>query len=424
MMQLLRRIAGDAHGNVLLMVGAGMFVLVGGAGLGVDTIQWYLWKRQLQQAVDAGALAGAHAIAQGAPFESVAKRDLDRNANTAIVVERLSRPPVSGAYAGNTRAVEVIATTSNVLPFSSLFLVSAPTIRARAVAAPVRVGKHCIISLAKTFTGIYVAGSVNADIGCGIASNSTATGAIAVDGKAWINASPMTAAGTIAATSHNYPSDAVLQPHSAPLEDPFAARDVEVPTQPSACTASKLTIEAKQNVRLRPGRYCDGIDVKGTVTLDPGVYIVHRGLFRVSSGARITGEGVTIVLTGDSNKDIATAEIAGHSVVNLRAPTDAEDPYWRDILIFQDPRGAVAISKSGTVTSRETLITGTSDTRLHGAVYLPGGDVTFTGSSSSAMACLSMVTQRVTLQGTPNLRNGCPPDAALATAATRIRVVE
>lgn len=423
MMQLLRRMACNAHGNVLVMVGAGMFALVGGAGLGVDTIQWYLWKRQLQQAVDAGALAGAHAVSQGVPFESAARRDLDRNANTEIVIERLSRPPASGAYAGNSRAVEVIATTSSVLPFSSLFLVPAPTIRARAVAAPVRVGKHCIISLAKTFTGIYVAGSVNADIGCGMAANSSAIGSILVDGNsAWINASPMTASGTIVARSTNYPSDAVLQPHSAPLDDPFAARNLQVPTQPSACTASKLTIEGKQSVRLSPGRYCDGLDIKGTATLDPGVYIIHRGLFRVSG--RITGEGVTIVLTGDDNKTVATAEITGDSTVNLRAPTEAENPYWYDILFFQDPRGAIAVSKSGTVTSRETLFTGGSSSRLNGAIYLPGGDITFTGNSSSAVACLSLVTQRVRLQGSPNLRNGCPPDEDLATAATRIRVVE
>jgi Flp pilus assembly protein TadG len=423
MVQLLRRMAGDVRGHVLMIAGAGLFALVGGAGLGIDTIQWYLWKRQLQQAVDAGALAGAHAVSQGVPFESVAQRDLDRNANTAIVVERIARPPASGAYVGNTRAVEVIATTSRVLPFSSLFLVSAPMIRARAVAAPVRVGKHCLISLAKTFVGIYVAGSVRADIGCGIAANSSAIGAISVDGKdAWINASPMTASGTILAASSNYPSDAVLQPHSPPLDDPFASRNLQVPSQPSACTASKLTVEGKQSVRLRPGRYCDGLDIKGTVTMDPGVYIVHRGLFRISG--RITGEGVTIVLTGDDNKNISTAEITGDSVVNLRAPTEAEDPYWHDVLFFQDPRGAIAVSKSGTVSSRETLITGGSNSRLQGAFYLPGGDITFTGGSSAAMACLCLVTQRVKLQGSPNLRNSCPADEEPATAATRIRVVE
>lgn len=423
MRQLLKRLAGDPRGNVLVLVGAGTFALVGGAGLGIDTIQWYLWNRQLQQAVDAGALAGAHAVSQGAPFEDAARRDVDRNANTAIIVERIARPPASGAYAGNDRAVEVIASTSRVLPFSSLFLSSAPTIRARAVAAPVRVGKHCIISLAKTFTGIYFAGSVRAEIGCGIAANSTATGAILVDGKdAWINASPITASGTISASSVNFPSDAVLQPHSPPVDDPFASRNLQVPTEPSACTASKLQVKGGESVRLRPGRYCDGLDIKGTATLEPGVYIIHRGLFRVSGG--ITGEGVTIVLTGDDNKNIATAEITGESTNSLRAPTEAENPYWHDILFFQDPRGAIAITKSGTVSSRETLITGGSSSRLNGAIYLPGGDLTFTGGSSSAMACLSLVTQRVKMQGSPNLRNSCPPEETLATAATRIRVVE
>ena len=37
----------DASGNVLVIVAIGTTSLVGAAGIGVDTVQWYLWKRQL-----------------------------------------------------------------------------------------------------------------------------------------------------------------------------------------------------------------------------------------------------------------------------------------------------------------------------------------------------------------------------------------
>jgi Flp pilus assembly protein TadG len=48
-------------GNAMLMVALGMPALIGGSGLAVDTSQWYLWKREMQFAVDQAALAGAWA---------------------------------------------------------------------------------------------------------------------------------------------------------------------------------------------------------------------------------------------------------------------------------------------------------------------------------------------------------------------------
>ncbi|MDP9085901.1 MAG: Tad domain-containing protein [Pseudomonadota bacterium] len=41
-----------------MMMGAMLPLVIGCAGLATDTIQWTLWKRQLQRAADSAAIAG------------------------------------------------------------------------------------------------------------------------------------------------------------------------------------------------------------------------------------------------------------------------------------------------------------------------------------------------------------------------------
>src|SRR3546814_15984455 len=48
----LRSVGKDRRGNVLVLTAAALPVMIGGAGLGVDVTQWYLWQRELQMSVD------------------------------------------------------------------------------------------------------------------------------------------------------------------------------------------------------------------------------------------------------------------------------------------------------------------------------------------------------------------------------------
>ena len=50
----------DKRGNALVIAGAALPLVVGSAGLASDTIQWTLWKRQLQRAADSAAIAGVY----------------------------------------------------------------------------------------------------------------------------------------------------------------------------------------------------------------------------------------------------------------------------------------------------------------------------------------------------------------------------
>ena len=64
MRKLFKKLWSNDRGNALIIAGAALPMLVGAAGLATDTIQWALWKRQLQRAADSAALAGVHSIVQ------------------------------------------------------------------------------------------------------------------------------------------------------------------------------------------------------------------------------------------------------------------------------------------------------------------------------------------------------------------------
>lgn len=411
---LIRRVGRDTRGNALILAGTGMFALIGGAGLGTDTIQWFLWKRQLQQAVESGALAGTHGLWQNSSqVTTLAKREVSRNANTAVTVEAVNAPPAAGAYTADTSAVEVIATTSAYLPFSGMFLSAAPVVRARAVAAFVKEGEHCVISLASTGVGVNVAGSSNVQLGCGVAANSAGTQAIYMEGSSYLSGSPLSTVGGITAAESNYSSSTQLNPYGPAQVDPVLKRNLSVPTSPSGCTANALEVAPSQTTTLSPGRYCGGMTLKGNVTLQPGVYIVDQGLFNVTSQATLSGEGVTIVLTGSDSSNIAAVQIDGGATLNLKAPTAVQSSTWKNVLFFQDPRGSTKMS----------YLAGGSTMKMSGIVYMPKGNLSFNGGSEHTSDCLLMVGHRVTFTGSSKVDNVCPSDMD-DFSGRRIRIVE
>ncbi len=57
-----RKLRSNTSGNAAALVALGMPVLIGGAGLAVDTSQWFMWKRELQHSVDQAAIGAAWAL--------------------------------------------------------------------------------------------------------------------------------------------------------------------------------------------------------------------------------------------------------------------------------------------------------------------------------------------------------------------------
>ena len=72
----IRQLLGEERGNALALTALAMPLLIGSAGLAVDTIGWVYSKRDLQGAVDAAAQAGVYGLIQNGDMEDAVDRSL------------------------------------------------------------------------------------------------------------------------------------------------------------------------------------------------------------------------------------------------------------------------------------------------------------------------------------------------------------
>lgn len=416
----LRDLKKDLRGNVLIITALGSASLVGAAGLGVDTVQWFLWKRELQQAADSGALAGAYNLYSGNAWSDDAKAEVNRNFTDTVTFERVVNPPQAGAFTGDTGAIEVLISHTRTLPFSSLFLSGGATIRTRAVATAVAAGQPCVIGLATDGIGVDVFGNATVDLDCPVASNSPEGVSVDVGGTGFLDTNLIMSVGGIDYGSGNIPADAAIVPYGLPVSDPLDDRAMTIPS--GSCNHNNFGVTPSQNVTINPGRYCGGMDLKGTVTLNPGVYIIDKGSFKVNSSATVVGDGVTIILTGDTASNVADIQINGSAELDLSAPTAAEaaaSPFnnsdWSGVLFYQSKLGD----------GIQNTINGGADINLDGIIYMPTGELTYNGNAAQSAQCLLMITERVNFGGTNDIANNCNDeiDDALTNAFV-IRVVE
>ncbi len=131
-----REVLHDNSANAMVVSAFALFAMIGGAGLATDTVQWTLWKRQLQRMADSGAISGAYALAGGASASAAATAEFNRYSYITLSgAPTIQTPPTTGPYTGDAGAVRVVLSASRTLPFSSLFMSNTPTITAEATGA-------------------------------------------------------------------------------------------------------------------------------------------------------------------------------------------------------------------------------------------------------------------------------------------------
>ena len=116
-------------GAVLALVGLSLLILVGFVGLAVDVTYWYFERATLQQAADAGSLAGM--LEYDNEYVSQAKKFCTFNSVAASDVETVLK---IAPTANNKGRIAVVVKRQVGTFFLQVFGISSITIRARAVA--------------------------------------------------------------------------------------------------------------------------------------------------------------------------------------------------------------------------------------------------------------------------------------------------
>ena len=405
--QLFNRLWNDKRGNALLIAGAAMPLVIGSAGLGADTIQWTLWKRQLQRAADSAAIAGVYAEMQGQNVTTAVATDVGRNNQTQIAL--LGTPTIT--YPADTadwnNSVAVTLNIQKRLNFSAMFMTAVPTITASATGAAIETGSYCVVSLENTATtGITAGGTADVDLGCGMITNSTSIEAAIAFGSSSVKASPVAAVGGLDKTD-NWAAGTTLLPFTIAQEDPFAA--INPPTVPSPCNSK---IDDKPSTTSSYTAQCySSMKIQGNVTLGAGTYIV-TGNIDIGASAHVTCDGCTIIMTNPTPTSTGTLSVNGGAELDMKAATTGT---YAGILFYQD-RGATA--------NTVNKINGNSDSVIQGAFYFPNQELQFNGTSGLTYNCLKMVSRRVTFGGTSSIKNNCPANSGVPDITGRhVRLV-
>ena len=425
----LRRFTQAADGGVLAIFAITTPIVLGMAGMGIETGAWYLDKRAAQTAADAGAYAGAlqRIRGPGVAVTQAATDDASKNGFTSggAISVTVNNPPAHGANAGNIAAVEAIITKTENLLFLSLIGQGDVTMAARSVALIQTTGTACVLALDQTASGAVTnSGNATVDmLGCTVAANSTSNTAITIGGSTVLNAYSLWTSGDygISGGSAAYHFTNPPMTHAWPIVDPFAG--LTIPSL-SGCDHNSVNVNSGTTT-LTPGVYCNGIrfGAQSNVTLEPGTYYIDRSNLTINAGAVVRcdctqpGSGVTFVFTSTTTADqIGTAAINGGANVVLQAPTSSSYDY-PSLLMVQDRRAPSNVIAK---------LNGGSTMTLTGSVYFPSQLTQWNGNNSSTGSnCVQIVALQVVFTGNSRIENnGCQEHGYDPIAIKGVRLVE
>ncbi len=397
---------GDRRGGAIVTVGIALPVLFGVTALAVDLGIWYKSRRGYQTAADAAAISAAWQRLKGQTgLTTIAQADAARNGVTVggSVTMAVNNPPLSGAYAGQPEAIEVILTVPEKTMLASLVYTGTVDNVVRAVGMIEVTGQACVLALNSTVAGaLTVWGNTTVQaLNCVLGSNSNASNSINIGGSSVLTADSLWSAGGISDSGTTTLSSPPVT-NAWALDDPYSG--LSIGTMGSCLVSNPPNYNS--TLTLQPGRYCGALKFgsQANITLQPGTYYVDQGDISVAGGAKIrcncTGtDGVTFVLTSSgASSAIGTVTINGGADIQLNAPTATNAPF-KGVLFYQDQN---APANTGKFNGGATMI-------LNGAIYFKKAQVQYNGDhSATAKSCTQIIADTITFTGNSKIvNNGC-----------------
>nr|WP_257784388.1 pilus assembly protein TadG-related protein [Mesorhizobium loti] len=369
--------------NVAIIFALSLPIVVGAAGFGVETSYWYYNSLKLQATADAAAYAGALEQISGSDKPTIVAAATQSAATNGLGSGTIvvNTPPVSGPNTAK-KAVEVIVAQNVDRIFTSIFTQGQVPEQARAVALITNASKACMLALDPSASqAALFSGSTSVKVtGCSVMANSNASDAIKLQGSASLQADCLISGGGVSLSNPVTTVCAAPITQALPAADPFA--DLPAPAASNPCqNANKSS--------LGPGTYCNGLSLSGTVTLQPGVYVIQSGDFKVNANANVSGDGVTIYLAGGSR-----VSMNGNATVSLSAPTSGT---YSGVLMYGDR----------TSTGGQDTFNGTATSLLTGALYFPKQQVNYLGNFSGKNGCTQVVADLIQWSGNSTINQDC-----------------
>jgi Flp pilus assembly protein TadG len=410
-------------GQTLILFSLLLPIVLGMTGLVIDGGLLMAAQRQVQNAADAAALAGAmdrmrgqtSAVA-GATATTFVKNTQYNNLPDATVVVNI--PPLSGTYAGDNRYVEAIVTNPlRTTLIQVLGINPNQQVQARAVAGTETnlSGTGAIALDRSALPGVSIGGGGHLIVHGTVVDNSEGAGldennhwidlgmksyAATTGNGATLQATDIYVAGGVDVPA-NYQADTAGGPnplHAGVLPQPDPLKNTPVPRAglPGVDTTNRGSFQATNGTHtINPGVYSSiKITNNARVTFNPGVYIIKvagngNNALSITGGAQVTGDGVTIYNTGsdfdvttglpDSNDGENAPPAPGNanfgditingSMVNLKGLNNPASPF-DGLLIYQRRRNTKEINVQGNG----------SNSTLDGTVYAKWANIKLAGS--------------------------------------------
>jgi len=462
------RLLRDRRGVSAVTVAIIFPVMIGFAGLGVDTGMWYTIKRQNQSAVDAAAISAAYELLAGktdvandltpAASEAAARNGYAGNAPTVIY-------PYSDSIVGN--GVKVTLQQNQSPWFSSWFLPSSSVTIANQAVATVKPTNNnaCVLTLGTgtgltgSPTGIGLTGNYSVTMpNCALVADSPIAAAIDGVGNGCITALTIVSAGEYSFSGNSYPCQSNGYSLTLPptlggpnIANPYAGiythtfLTANMPTSP-ACTPTMpefgiyaysgncvitggfpvfwKSINLSGGTQIAGGLSLTGSPV-GTINLSPGTYWITDGSLTLNGNitlqcpsCALEGPGVTLIFTTTKGSVGTIGTISASADVNIDLNAPASGSY-SGLLMAQDTLpGASYASSFSCLVVPGGCMSGNSSSTLSGLIYFPSSQLNFLGNIQTVSNCLVIVAKSVTLTGNAGLSSSGCQTAGLTTVPT------
>lgn len=312
-------------GAVLVQVAIILPALLGLVGLVIDGGLLMARYRKAQTAADAAAIATAKELLEGrsdATAISVGSSyAIDYNDLPGATVT-INIPPSSGPFAGDRAYAEAVVTAPQQTWFIQVLGVNRQQgVQARSVAGsqPVTPSAGVIVLDPAARPGLGVSGGGTLSVNGGVLVNSEGGGvdengasvnngstgyAAAASNNGVFLASDIQVVGGVN-TPANFRnidpgnSDSPLHANALPQLDPLLY--LPVPTVANGANPIEypaVSVSGNQNVTLWPGVYPSISIIGGTVTFEPGIYVIRGGALKITE-QNVTAQGVMFYVTGN-----------------------------------------------------------------------------------------------------------------------------